>query len=80
MRRIVPDGCHRPGSPGNRRRHAAPPVIRTILTHIGEPPAVPHILLARGPPQAEFEFDQTAGTDGWSEIDQTAGRDDDGWD
>ena len=41
----------------------APPTIQLILTHIGEPTAPPSILPARGLPQAEFEFDQTAGCD-----------------
>ena len=58
----------------------APPVIQKILTHIGEPTAPQPFLPARGPPQAEFEFDQTAGSQDWPEIDQAAGREDDGWD
>ena len=58
----------------------APPTIEKILAHIGEPTAPPPILPARGPPQAEFEFDQTAGTKGWPEIDQTTGHGGDSWD
>jgi hypothetical protein len=38
-----------------------PPVIERILGHIGEPVAPPVILPARSPPQAEMDFDQTAG-------------------
>ena len=38
-------------------------VIERILAHVGEPTAPPPVLLTRGPPQAEFEFDQ--GADGW---------------
>ena len=58
----------------------APPVIQKILTHIGEPTVPPSILPARGPPQAEFDFDQAAGPDEWPEMDQTAGAADNTWD
>ena len=34
------------------------PLIERILAHIGEPYAPSAVLPARGPPQAEFEFDQ----------------------
>ena len=64
----------------NHRVYHRPPTIEKILAHIGEPTAPPPILPARGPPQAEFEFDQTAGTKGWPEIDQTTGHGGDSWD
>ncbi len=38
--------------------------LERILTHIGEPAEAPEVMPARGPPQAELEFDQ---------VDQTAG-------
>ncbi len=38
--------------------------VERILTHIGEPAEAPEVMPARGPPQAELEFDQ---------VDQTAG-------
>ena len=50
-----------------------PVVIERILGHIGEPTVPPVTAPARSPPQAEINFDQTAGADGWPEIDQTAG-------
>ena len=48
-----------------------PVVIERILGHIGEPTTPPVTAPARSPPQAEMEFDQTAGADGWPEMDQT---------
>ena len=42
-----------------------------------KPPAVSP---ARSPPQAEMDFDQTAGADDWTEMDQTAAAIDDAWD
>ena len=56
-----------------------PPVIERILTHIDEPVEPPRILPARGPPQAELDFDQDTATDPWPEMDQTAGGADDCW-
>ena len=44
----------------------------TIIAFITTPPP---ILPPRGLPQAEFEFNQTAGTDDWPQMEQTAGRD-----
>jgi hypothetical protein len=35
---------------------------------------------ARSPPQAELDFDQTADTGDWLEVDQTPGAGDDLWD
>jgi len=54
-------------------------VIDRILTHVGEPVAAPVILPARSPPQGEIQFDQTASTDEWPEMDQTAGEGGDTW-
>jgi hypothetical protein len=54
-----------------------PPVIERILSHIGEPVEPPRILPARGPPQAELDFDQDTAQDPWPEMDQTAGGADD---
>ena len=48
-----------------------PVVIERILGHIGEPTTPPVTAPARSPPQAKMEFDQTAGADGWPEMDQT---------
>ena len=59
-----------------------PPVIERILTHIGEPVDAPEVWPARGPPQAELEFDQvnqTVGQYAWPEMDQTAGDGGDTW-
>ena len=47
--------------------------IERILRHIGEDIEPPAVLPARGPPQGEFEFDQSAGQEEWVEVDQTAG-------
>jgi hypothetical protein len=47
--------------------------IDRILRHIGEETEPPRVLPARGPPQGEFEFDQSAGHEEWAEVDQTAG-------
>ena len=57
-----------------------PPVIERILGHIDEPTMPPAVAPARSPPQAEINFDQTAGADGWPEMDQTPGAGDDTWD
>jgi hypothetical protein len=57
-----------------------PPVIERILSHIDEPTMPPAVAPARSPPQAEINFDQTAGADGWPEMDQTPGAGDDTWD
>jgi len=56
-----------------------PPVIQRILGHIGEPTTPPAVSPARSPPQVEINFDQAVGADGWPEIDQTAGAQDDTW-
>ena len=56
-----------------------PPVIERMLGHIGEPITPPAVSPARSPPQAEMDFDQTAGADGWPEMDQTAAAIDDTW-
>ncbi len=56
-----------------------PPVIERILGHIGEPAEPPAILPARSPPQGEIEFDQTAGTPEWPEMNQLADPADDTW-
>ena len=48
-------------------------VIQRILRHIGEDAEPPAVSPARGPPQGEFEFDQSGGRDEWVEVDQTAG-------
>jgi hypothetical protein len=48
-------------------------VIERILRHIGEDAEPPAVSPARGPPQPELEFDQSAGRDEWVEVDQTAG-------
>ena len=53
-----------------------PPTIERILTHIGETPNPPPVLPARGPPQQELEFDQTANMPE-DEFDQTASMQDD---
>jgi hypothetical protein len=58
-----------------------PPVIKRILTHIGEPVTSPSVLPARVPPQAELGFepaDRPAAQTVWPEIDQTGGQD--SWD
>ena len=57
-----------------------PPVIERILSYIDEPTMPPAVAPARSPPQAEINFDQTAGADGWPEMDQTAGAAGDTWD
>jgi hypothetical protein len=57
-----------------------PPVIEKILRHIGEQTQAPEVLPARGPPQGELGFESEAEADGWPEMDQTAGRGDEGWD
>jgi hypothetical protein len=57
-----------------------PPVVEKILRHIGEPTEPPEVLPARGPPQGELGFESEAEADGWPEMDQTAGRGDEGWD
>ena len=36
-----------------------PPTIRKILNHINEPTDPPTIIPARGPPEPEYNFDQT---------------------
>jgi hypothetical protein len=56
-----------------------PEVIERILRHIGEPPQAPQVLPARARPQAEMDFDQTAGLEEWPDVDQTAGTTDDDW-
>ncbi len=60
-----------------------PPVIERILTYIGGPtipPTIPPaVMAARSPPQAEINFDQTAGTGDWPEMDQRPGAGDDTW-
>ena len=48
-------------------------VIAKILRHIGEGTEAPAVLPARGPPQGAFEFDQTAVSGEWVEVDQTLG-------
>ena len=55
------------------------PQVERILTHIGEPCEAPEVLPARGPPQAELEFDQAGGAEQWPEMDQTAGAGGDTW-
>jgi len=40
-----------------------PSVVRPILIHLGLPDRPPPVAPARGPPQAEFDFDQTPGYD-----------------
>ena len=57
-----------------------PTVIEKVLKHIGEPTQAPEILPARAPPQAEMDFDQSAGADEWPDVDQTAGISDETWD
>jgi len=55
-----------------------PPVIESILTHLGEPTTAPVVMPARAPPQAEIAFDQvdqTTGGDEWPEMDQAVGGD-----
>ena len=47
--------------------------IERILRHIGEDAEPPAVSPARGPPQGELEFDQSAGHAEWAEVDQTAG-------
>ena len=56
-----------------------PRVVESILRHIGEPTQAPTILPARAPPQAEMDFDQSAGHQEWPDMDQTAGMTDDTW-
>ena len=56
-----------------------PRVVESILRHIGEPTQAPTILPARAPPQAEMDFDQSAGHEEWPDMDQTAGMTDDSW-
>ena len=48
-------------------------VIAKILQHIGEDTEAPAVLPARGPPQGAFEFDQTAVSGEWVEMDKTSG-------
>ena len=55
------------------------PVIKRILTHVGEPAAAPEVLPARAPPQTEIQFNQATGSTDWPEMDQTAGESDDTW-
>ncbi len=55
------------------------PQVERILTHIGESCEAPEVLPARGPPQAELEFDQAGGAEQWPEMDQTAGAGGDTW-
>jgi hypothetical protein len=50
--------------------------IVRILRHIGKETEPPEVLPARGPPQGELEFDQSAGQEEWVEVDQTAGTGD----
>jgi hypothetical protein len=50
-----------------------PPVVRSVLLHLGLPDRPPPIAPARGPPQAEIDFGQTS-------FDQTSGHDPDGSD
>ena len=57
-----------------------PAVVESILRHIGEPTQAPATLPARGPPQAEMDFDQSAGHEEWPDMDQTAGMTDETWD
>jgi hypothetical protein len=40
-----------------------PPIVRPILLHLGLPDRPPPVAPARGPPQAEIDFDQTPGYD-----------------
>lgn len=40
-----------------------PPTVQAILLHLGLPHRPPHLTPARGPPQAEIDFDQSAGCD-----------------
>ncbi len=56
-----------------------PAVVESILRHIGEPTQAPATLPARGPPQAEMDFDQSAGQEEWPDMDQTAGMTDETW-
>jgi hypothetical protein len=39
------------------------PTVRSILLHLGLPDRPPLVAPARGPPQAEIDFDQTSGFD-----------------
>jgi len=57
-----------------------PSVIERVLGHLGEPTVPPVTAPARSPPQAEMEFDQTAGADDWPQMDQTAGAAGETWD
>ncbi len=57
-----------------------PAVVESILRHLGEPTQAPATLPARGPPQAEMDFDQSAGHEEWPDMDQTAGMTDETWD
>ena len=54
-------------------------VVESILRHIGEPTQAPAILPARPPPQAEMDFDQSAGHEEWPDMDRTAGMTDETW-
>jgi hypothetical protein len=58
-------------------RCAIPPAAITL--HVGEPVEPPAILPARSPPQGEIQFNQTASTDEWPEMDQTTGEGGDTW-
>jgi hypothetical protein len=40
-----------------------PEVVRRVLIHLGLPDRPPPLAPARGPPQAELNFDQTSGYD-----------------
>jgi hypothetical protein len=40
-----------------------PPTVRAVLVHLGLPDRPPLVAPARGPPQAEIDFDQTPDCD-----------------
>jgi hypothetical protein len=58
---------------------APPTTVRRYTLHVGEPVEPPAILPARPPPQGEIQFNQTASTDEWPEMDQTVGEGGDTW-
>ena len=72
--------CQRCGAPMRIVAFVQEPlVIERILRHVGEPVEAPEVLPARAPPQAEIEFDESAGAAEWPDEDQTGGRADDEW-
>ena len=77
----LPLRCERCGQPMRIIAFVLDPsVIERVLGHIGEPTVPPVTAPARSPPQAEMEFDQTAGADDWPQMDQTAGAAGETWD